>query len=77
MNKGFTLIELMIVLVMIFIGALIFAMVIGGVTNKNSSISFGATGIVETRCVDGVKVMIGPRGWVQQIVDDQGRAIKC
>jgi prepilin-type N-terminal cleavage/methylation domain-containing protein len=76
MQKGFTLIELMIVLVFIFIGAVIFANLFGSMSNQ-STISFGATGIVETRCVDGVKVLIGPRGWVQQIVDQEGKAIKC
>lgn len=77
MKNGFTLIELMIVLVFIFIGAIFFGMFYGAVSNNSSTISWGATGIVETRCVDGVKVLIGPKGWAQQLLDEHGKAIKC
>lgn len=74
--KGFTLIELIGVLFVILIFVILVVNVSNGFTNNNS-ISFGFNGMVETRCVDGFKVMIGQRGYVEQLKDEKGNGVKC
>ena len=71
-KKGFTLIEFMIVAVILGI----LAAIIMGVVSNGSNLSFGVTGIVETRCIDGKKYMTKDLV-VAQIVDAQGRAVEC
>lgn len=42
-----------------------------------SETTFGYHGLTETRCQSGFKIVVGPQGFVQQLVDEQGRGIKC
>lgn len=76
MNKqGFSLIELMVAIVFIFIIAMILLGTISGTTNKN--VSIGINGISETRCIDGYKFIIGHGGQARQILNEQGGGIHC
>lgn len=78
--KGFTLIELMIVIAFILIlGTIVCAAVS---SHNNSDVSFGFNGVVETRCIEGYKVLVSDGGRyggtrLEQIKDQDGKAIPC
>lgn len=81
-HKGFTLIELLIVLAICAILAAVALPALmdydarHGMLGKSST-SFGLNGAVEVRCVDGYKHAVGSRGQVSQILDEQGRGMRC
>ena len=74
-NKGFTLIELMIVIAMIAIMAAILLPLIFSATKTGAT--FGANGMTETRCIEGYKFVVGQSGTVSQMMDGQGNGIPC
>lgn len=78
-SKGFTVIELMIIVAILACGVAILMPFFAG--SSNNSISYGVNGVVETRCVEGFKVMITNRGrygsGIQQMIDQDGHAIPC
>jgi len=70
--KGFTLIELLIV---IFAITTVFFVAFSGIGNN---VSFGLTGIAETRCIGGYQFLITDSGRSsRQIMDDNGHGVKC
>lgn len=74
--KGFTIIEAIIVLAIIgLIGTIIVGVATTGVTG--SSLSYGFNGMVETRCVEGYKYVVGAEGGARQMFDENGKGIKC
>jgi prepilin-type N-terminal cleavage/methylation domain-containing protein len=75
-QKGFTLIEMMVVIVMIGIAIL---MVFGAVngSKEGNSISWGINGLTEVRCIDGYKFVIGDTGQARQVMDEFGKGVKC
>lgn len=77
MQRGFTLIEVMIVVVMVIIAAVIAMSVIAGFGNGNNSISFGITGVVETRCINGYQFIVGQDGSVRQVMNEFGHGAPC
>lgn len=71
--KGFTLIELMIVLAII--GILVSA-VAGHIQKPNPNLSTGAMGTVETRCISGYKYVVTSAG-AQQVLSEVGKGVSC
>ena len=86
-TRGFTLIELMIVIaIMAILAAIIIpaAMGIHGTASSSgvpNSASWGWNGVVETRCIEGYKVLISNAGrygtGMTQMLDQNGHAIPC
>lgn len=75
-NKGFTLIELIVV----FIIVSSFSLVIFGLVSAssgNNNISFGVNGFTETRCINGYTFVIGQDGTARQIMNEFGHGAKC
>jgi prepilin-type N-terminal cleavage/methylation domain-containing protein len=74
-QRGFTLIELMVVIVMLMIlgTAVMNAM---GALNGNSSISVGINGVTESRCIEGYKFVI-TQDSTRQILDEFGKGVRC
>lgn len=73
-QKGFTLIELMVVIVVLMILALT---VLGFTSTPTSTISFGINGLTEVRCIEGYKFVVGENGQARQILDEFGKGARC
>lgn len=75
-QRGFTLIELMIAMVMVFIvGITVFNIVMG--VSVGTSVSWGINGMTEVRCIDGFKFVIGEQGQARQVMDELGKGVRC
>jgi prepilin-type N-terminal cleavage/methylation domain-containing protein len=75
-QKGFTLIEMMIVVVFILSLGLVVMGAVSGSTQGNT-ISWGVNGMTEMRCIDGYKFTVSDRGSVRQVMDEFGKGVKC
>jgi len=76
-QRGFTLIELMITIVIVMIfGTIGFNFYIGS-QNGFSNVSMGINGMTESRCIDGYKFIIGQDGQTRQIMDSVGHGVQC
>jgi prepilin-type N-terminal cleavage/methylation domain-containing protein len=75
--RGFTLIELMIVIAILGIVGL---MVLAAATGQGPSagdLSWGFNGVTESRCIDGYRFVVGQDGGARQIMDEMGRGVRC
>lgn len=71
-QTGFTLINLMVGIV--FVMAIVF-MLMGGFSNSN--ISIGMNGLLESRCIDGYRIIVDQEGRPRQLLDELGKGVKC
>lgn len=76
-NRGFTLIELMIIIVIVMVVGIIGFNFYTGSQNGFSNISAGFNGMTESRCIDGYKFTIDRRGFTRQIMDSVGHGVQC
>lgn len=74
-QKGFTLIELMIVIVMVMVVGSILMTGFAGMSG-NSNISVGINGVTESRCIEGYKFIISQDS-TRQILDEFGKGVRC
>jgi prepilin-type N-terminal cleavage/methylation domain-containing protein len=75
-QRGFTLIEVMVVVAIIAILAAVAVPAIFGVKG-GSNISYGINGIAESRCIEGYKFVVGHDGNARQILDEFGKGAQC
>lgn len=75
-QRGFTLIEMMVAVVIGLTVLLMIAGAVGGVSSGNN-ISWGINGMTESRCIEGYKFVIGEHGQPRQILDEFGKGVRC
>ncbi len=75
-QRGFTLIEMMVAVVIGLTVLLMIAGAVGGVSSGNN-ISWGINGMTESRCIEGYKFVIGEHGQPRQILDEVGKGVRC
>ncbi len=75
-QRGFTLIEMMVAVV---IGLTVLLMIVGAVggVSSGNNISWGVNGMMETRCVEGYKFIVDQNGNTRQILDEFGKGARC
>ena len=76
-QRGFTLIELMVVLAVLGIVVAIAMPVLMGSTGQTNNVSWGVNGMTESRCIEGYKFVIDQKGNSRQILDEFGKGVKC
>ena len=77
LQRGVTLIEMMVVFVIITVIGLIAAPVIFGTSNNTSNVSWGVNGMTESRCIENYKFIVSQDGNARQILDEFGKGVKC
>lgn len=76
-QRGFTLIELMVVLAVLGIVVAVAMPVLMGSTGQTNNVSWGVNGMTESRCIEGYKFVIDQKGNSRQILDEFGKGVKC
>jgi competence protein ComGC len=75
-QRGLTLIEVMVLIVIAATAILIGVRAIS-VQMGPQAYSYGANGLIEVRCMDNMKFIVGENGHVTQMLDNEGHGIKC
>ena len=73
-SSGFSLIEIMIVLAIVTILGTVLIQVL---TGSSGNYTYGANGMTETRCINGLMFVVGQSGSVQQMIGESGGGISC
>lgn len=77
-NRGFTVIELLVAIMIIGIAGMLIAGGVAGITAGSvSEISYGINGTTETRCISGVKFVVGSNGHPTQVMSTDGKGVAC
>jgi prepilin-type N-terminal cleavage/methylation domain-containing protein len=76
-QRGFTLIETMVCIVIGVVVLLIAAPALFGFSSSTGNISYGAMGITESRCIENYKFIMDQRGNSRQILDEFGKGVRC
>lgn len=76
-QRGFTLIEVMVVICIIMILGAVAVPAIFGKSAGTSNITYGINGVTESRCIEGYKFIIGSDGNPRQILDEFGKGVRC
>lgn len=71
--KGFTIIEFLIAVAVI---GIVLALLYGA-AHSPSRVTFGPNGFVETRCIDGLKYVVGEGGQARQVIGANGAGVGC
>lgn len=75
-QRGFTLIEMMIGLVIVGIVITMVTSIIASL-NNNSTVTWGVNGMTEMRCINGYMFVISHNGQARQVIDEFGKGAKC
>jgi prepilin-type N-terminal cleavage/methylation domain-containing protein len=75
-QRGFTLIEAAVaVVILTVVGALVARAV--NVIGSGYSITYGALGMTESRCIENYKFIMDQQGNSRQILDELGKGVRC
>ena len=77
LQRGVTLIEMMVVFVILTVIGLIAAPIIFGTSNNTNNVSWGVNGMTESRCIENYKFIVSQDGNARQILDEFGKGVKC
>lgn len=76
MKNGYTLIEILILVIITAVIIVIFSILIRSAMNGDTT-TWGINGYTETRCIDGYKFVIGSDHQPRQIMDSFGKGVPC